>query len=1518
MNLRAISYTLSVVLPLSVHAAIQAIGDTTPTPDNDYWNTGTGFNSTVYVGFNNPGSVIVDGGSSITSHTLYVGENAGVIGDVNVTGAGSVWNIENTLEIGYLGVATFRIGDGGVVNVGSFAGIDVHGVGGSGKLILDGGTLNASNWISDTNEIEGTGVINANGYAGNGFPTSYTFDGSNVFSFLIDNDRSDAITFNLTANPGFVMDRSAVVEGGAVFTIQNATIGNDEILSQSLDVSGAGTELTISESLEVAKAGDGSVEVSGGATLQVDGTTSIDPNGAHTGSILLNNGTFKTELLVGDAIDFSGQGSLELGGVIGSGFSFQFLGSNAGTQLIDNGRGDLVSATLDATNIPAYTGSLSLANGAVLTAVDVTGGRLVGESDQLTLAGSGTSLSISNQLTLGDLGEGAASVLAGTGLDATKLVLGNSEGSQGSLKVEGADALLDVTGSMIVGLSGAGSMSISSGSDADAGLLVLGQNTTATGTANINGGAISTGEFIAGQGGSAIFNIKNDGSLTATNVTLAQSSTASAEVSIDGSDTTFDASEQLIVGDAGAAVLSIGGGATATANEVFVSKKDTGAGSVVISGQGSVLTVDADLNVGSGNVGSVEIADGAVVDIGASTIVYSGSGLTFDMGTLNTKALHADSDVLLGTGTINANGVFGTGYNFTFDGQSEASLQLVNGEGTIDVHLDVSTGLAPLSGNISVLNGGQISSTAGSIGLTPGVLESSSVSGASSSWSISGDLSVGDLADGELLVATGGAMSSNALYLGRHANAEGDLSVEGDGSIFTGSGDLIVAEHGVGRLSVASGGTMGGVLNGYVGLESGSSGIVVLDGNESRLQLNGIFQIGGWGDAQVSITNGASLVHAGVANLSEWASSTARMEVKGEGSVWKAGEINLGRRGTTEIVISEGGVVQSGAVRFSGSRNSESYLTVRDTGSRLVSSQSLVVGNSGYGEMNILNGGEVQSHFGYIGLNGAPSGHVLISGEGSAWNMTRIFQTANVAPSYLKIVGGASLNAQFAELGMQRYSETLVSGSGSKWTISNEFDLGLEGEAVFEMEDGATGTSSTLHIGRNAGGTGVLRLKDSGTQFTNSNAAYIGNSGRGSLEVTLGGVLSTGAASLGHDTTGVGNATIEGSGSRWTVRGGLDVANAGEGNLLIRNQASTRVRDSLNIAVSGEASGEINIFAAESTLLEVGYDGSGALVNNGSLRLFAGAELAAGTYSPAISADGFSGSGSYQAFGGSWDIATGELAVNAIENSASNSLNEDLSGRRLAFNGGALVSAFEQGVGMESFSVDHFNIAEINFGRVVESYSISLSKPALLSFDQSSVVDTENLQVYYRAGSGDEWHLISDTPSQQSGNWYSVLAESSGDYALVYTGYENALVAFRDIYGLAEDGADDDQDWSGNGIPNLLYLAFGLGDPNGVNIDRTRLPAIGEGNAGNTIAFSFVEPIANDTGLEIEVRTSEDLSQWFTPDELGLNYLPVNATTEDLGDGYQRVTQIYGILAGEDGRFYRVKVSSGTSITTDP
>ena len=137
---------------------------------------------------------------------------------------------------------------------------------------------------------------------------------------------------------------------------------------------------------------------------------------------------------------------------------------------------------------------------------------------------------------------------------------------------------------------------------------------------------------------------------------------------------------------------------------------------------------------------------------------------------------------------------------------------------------------------------------------------------------------------------------------------------------------------------------------------------------------------------------------------------------------------------------------------------------------------------------------------------------------------------------------------------------------------------------------------------------------------------------------------------------------------------------------------------------------------------------------------------------------------------------------------------------------------------------------------------------------------------------------------------------------------EPELEEFRSRFGLAEDGSDDSSGWSGNGVSNIFYLAFGLGDPNENDIDRTRLVSTDESEG--KISFRYTRSTGGNTGITMTPLSSEDLNGWieFLEREFDPEEEPIIEEFLDLGDGYEQVT-LFIPMGDEAQQFYRLEVS---------
>lgn len=113
---------------------------------------------------------------------------------------------------------------------------------------------------------------------------------------------------------------------------------------------------------------------------------------------------------------------------------------------------------------------------------------------------------------------------------------------------------------------------------------------------------------------------------------------------------------------------------------------------------------------------------------------------------------------------------------------------------------------------------------------------------------------------------------------------------------------------------------------------------------------------------------------------------TGKVAVDGAGSTWtNTTGLYLGNSGNGTLEITNGGVVTVGRIWLGNAAGSSGVALVDGGGSRLANAYYFHLAIDGEGDMDITNGGWVNSHFGYIGYNSGSTGVVTVSGVGSKW-----------------------------------------------------------------------------------------------------------------------------------------------------------------------------------------------------------------------------------------------------------------------------------------------------------------------------------------------------------------------------------------------------------------------------------------------------------------------------------------------------------------------------------------------------
>jgi T5SS/PEP-CTERM-associated repeat protein len=314
------------------------------------------------------------------------------------------------------------------------------------------------------------------------------------------------------------------------------------------------------------------------------------------------------------------------------------------------------------------------------------------------------------------------------------------------------------------------------------------------------------------------------------------------------------------------------------------------------------------------------------------------------------------------------------------------------------------------------------------------------------------------------------------------------------------------------------------------------------------------------------------------------------------------------------------------------------------------------VGSAANGSLLVETGSDLTSRAAHVGLYGN-AGVATIYGSGSTWTVSSLLAVGYQSGyGALNIQGGGAFIGNLCYVGDNwngSMGMVTVNGIGSTWTNSSHLFVGQASSGTLNVTGGGTVTSGTsggeTFIGHSAGSVGVVTVNGNGsTLTTNNNAIYLGHSSSssGNIYITDGGGVSSGAGLIGVASGSSGIVAVDGTGSTWTSSASLAIGLSGNGTLNITGSGTVTAT---NVSINNQSL--LTMDVGNGSLLILG-GGNGSFGNNGTVRISAAANAAPGTYSP-ILAGNWSGSGTYQALGGTWNTSTHQFSVSAAETGAS-------------------------------------------------------------------------------------------------------------------------------------------------------------------------------------------------------------------------------------------------------------------------
>jgi T5SS/PEP-CTERM-associated repeat protein len=237
---------------------------------------------------------------------------------------------------------------------------------------------------------------------------------------------------------------------------------------------------------------------------------------------------------------------------------------------------------------------------------------------------------------------------------------------------------------------------------------------------------------------------------------------------------------------------------------------------------------------------------------------------------------------------------------------------------------------------------------------------------------------------------------------------------------------------------------------------------------------------------------------------------------------------------------------------------------------------SVILGDAAQQQADLTlqaGGGTLQSVNSAIGW--AAGTDALARLEGASWVASQGFTVGADGLGQIDILGGSSVQSQFAVLGSAAAGDGIVNVTeNSQWTTAQQILIGGEGIGEFHVKTGALASAGSAVIANGASGLGLAEVIDAGSRWTIGQELWVGNNGDGRLNIFDGGHVTSNGASLAVAENSFGTVAISGEGAQWQNGGDLYVggsalAAGGEGTLFIETGATVDIAGQTRIYPGG-------------------------------------------------------------------------------------------------------------------------------------------------------------------------------------------------------------------------------------------------------------------------------------------------------------------------------------------------------------
>lgn len=323
------------------------------------------------------------------------------------------------------------------------------------------------------------------------------------------------------------------------------------------------------------------------------------------------------------------------------------------------------------------------------------------------------------------------------------------------------------------------------------------------------------------------------------------------------------------------------------------------------------------LDLNAASTADVQIVNNGSISGSEASIALGGSG-RFTLDLINGSI---DGDLMFDKTSSRINVTGGHTLNADFVDTSSAARSidelyiqdggiLQNGSGNTWEFRDMFIGNSG-NGTLNFSNGTLTSETA-TIAASNGSVGVINLTGAGTTWTNNGLLSVDTGGTGTVNISNGAQATTSYASLATNLDVSGTVNVIGAGSSWTTDNELIVGDIGPGFVNVLQGATATADST-EIGVDASAAGSVVVDGAGSVFTTDDLY-VGVFGAGSMTASGGGAIVSDDTFVASR-AGSTGTVLVTGNGSTWtNARDLSVGRRGAGTLTIADGGVVTVNSV----------------------------------------------------------------------------------------------------------------------------------------------------------------------------------------------------------------------------------------------------------------------------------------------------------------------------------------------------------------------------------------------------------------------------------------------------------------------------------------------------------------------------------------------------------------------------------------------------------------------------